>query len=164
MEFVENVEVSRNSNLPPGLFEPLVALKELHLNLTYMRRLNSNTFGYHENLTHLYLPYCTLREIEPNFFDNFPKLEVLDLTGNANCYSGIIFNASSADLNLLLERCFNNWLGIEPTTTPWTPPSNDKYKRPWWVSWSISMACVLIIFIIFFVVREFVRNKGGMNS
>lgn len=152
LDFTSNLRLNQSSQFPPGVFEPLKSLKELHLNFTYHRRLNSNSFGRHENLTKLFMVYCLIREIEPDFFDNFPNIELIDMTGDSSCFNGIIYNASSIDFSedLRLERCFNNWLGIEETTPTWRPPGDDdnglKNWRFFWIIFGSSLIAMILIF------------------
>jgi Leucine-rich repeat (LRR) protein len=152
LDFTGNVRLNYSLDLPNKLFEPLKSLKELHLNSTFIRRLNSNYFGRHESLTHLFIVYSSIREIEPNFFDNFPNLEVIDMRGETNCFDGIIDNASSIDFKdeIRFERCFNRWLGIDETTTTWRPPNNNGGLE-WWIYTLIGLGIFLISRIAWYV-------------
>lgn len=160
--FAYNLEVSQGSNLPADLFKPLTNLKELHLNGTYIRRLNSNTFGRLESLTHLYMPHCLIREIEPYFFDNFPNLKVLDLTGNPNCYGAIINDVKSVDLNSLLQGCFNDWLENDTTTTSSTTIEPEKGGDPmWWVTIVIAVNILLVSAMIAYACKVLYCKCGS---
>jgi carboxypeptidase N regulatory subunit len=112
-----NLDLNSNpiTELPIGIFSDLESIRVLDLSGTNIRRLNSNSFGIHRNVTVFWIPSSGLDEIQPGFFDNFLFLQTFFATGN-RCMSASLSNVHTIDFeqNRVLHQCFANWFVPRP--------------------------------------------------
>lgn len=103
------------TTLPIGVFSDLVNIDYLILRSTNIRRLNSNSFGRHNNVTLFSIESSGLDEIQPGFFDNFGTLQRFHGIGN------LCVNTTLEDIHLIdfdenrtFHQCFANWFVPRP--------------------------------------------------
>lgn len=117
------------SEIPNGIFQNMQNLQNLDIGSNRIWRLNS--FGHLAMLNTIWIGGNNLREIQPNFFSNFPVLNVFNAQGGNICVNSQVGNVSLIDFEQqnVFDPCFQNWLNpIPPPTTegPTTPGKSVK--------------------------------------
>lgn len=105
-----NLQFNPIEQLPYGIFKDLINIATLNLHATKVRRLNATSFTVHKNLMNFFMSFSELNEIQPEFFDNFPMLDVFDARGNF-CVDEFLRDVRNInfEVNPVLNRCFGNW-------------------------------------------------------
>jgi Leucine-rich repeat (LRR) protein len=102
------------SELPPGIFDNLVYLRELDLSYNFINYLPSGLFDYLKQLRILYLNHNKLDLLPKRLFDNL--LDLQELTLHNNKLKSILDDAFSSLTELKALNLTNNKLHSLPSS------------------------------------------------
>lgn len=105
-----DIASNRITELPNGVFKNLTNLLSLRLNQNRIHRIGSESFGYHPQMNGIFMRNCSLNEVDPTFFENFPNL--MHFNGWENrCIDYWLINVRDIDFETApyMNECFYNW-------------------------------------------------------
>lgn len=99
-----NVADNRVSAIVPQTFAAMTKLKSLTLSENRIKRLNTD-INFPSTLEKLYIDWCSIEEIERNFFENLSNLRVVSAF-----YNECVYGSWSGDIDFqVFNKCYEFW-------------------------------------------------------
>lgn len=97
--------INRITDLPASVFTSLKNLRVLLLYINKLTTINSNSFGFNNQLNEVYLQSNNINAIDPKFIDN-TAVSYLNMNDNICCQSEIELRS---EIKKYLIKCFENF-------------------------------------------------------